>query len=223
MFEPAPYLRPTYFLDSDNPAVVEYAHKHSRHDASPEENAVSLYYAVRDDFMYNPYKIDLRPTGLKASDLLNRNYGYCVEKAVLLAAVARVVGIPTRLSFFNVRNHIATEKVERVLQTDLLVFHGCTELWLSGRWVKATPAFNVALCRKLNVPTLEFDGKEDSIFQQFDHSGNVFMDYVHEYGAFHDLPYDLFFGELRKHYSSVINDEQLAKSGLMIDLNALAA
>lgn len=223
MLEPAPYLRPTYFLDSDNPAVVEYAYKHSRHDASPEENAVSLYYAVRDDFMYNPYKIDLRPTGLKASDLLNRNYGYCVEKAVLLAAVARVVGIPTRLSFFNVRNHIATEKVERVLQTDLLVFHGCTELWLSGRWVKATPAFNAALCRKLNVPTLEFDGKEDSIFQQFDHSGNVFMDYVHEYGAFHDLPYDLFFGELRKHYSSVINDEQLAKSGLMIDLNALAA
>ncbi|MBD1210870.1 MAG: transglutaminase family protein [Ignavibacteria bacterium] len=222
MLEPAPYLRPTYFLDSDNPAVVEYAHKHSQHDASPEENAVSLYYAVRDDFMYNPYKIDLRPTGLKASDLLNRNYGYCVEKAVLLAAVARVVGIPTRLSFFNVRNHIATEKVERVLQTDLLVFHGCTELWLSGRWVKATPAFNAALCRKLNVPTLEFDGKEDSIFQQFDYSGNVFMDYVHEYGAFHDLPYDLFFGELRKHYSSVINDEQLAKSGLMIDLNALA-
>lgn len=223
MFESAPYLRPTYFLDSDNPTVIEYAHKHSQRDASPEENAMRLYYAVRDDFMYNPYKIDLRPTGLKASDLLNRNYGYCVEKAVLLAAVARVVGIPTRLSFFNVRNHIATEKVERVLQTDLLVFHGCTELWLSGRWVKATPAFNAALCTKLNVPTLEFDGKEDSIFQQFDHAGNVFMDYVHEYGAFHDLPYDLFLGELRRHYSAVITDEHLVKSGWMIDLNALAA
>lgn len=221
MLESAPYLRPTYFLDSDNPDVVEYAHKHTRPGATPEENAVRLYYAVRDDFTYNPYKLDLRPSGLQASDILARDYGHCVSKALLLAAAARVVGIPTRLAFFNVKNHIATEKIESFLKTNVLVFHGCTELWLSGRWLKATPAFNEALCRKLNVATLEFNGKEDSVFQQFDESGNVFMDYVYDYGSFHDLPYDLMMSELQKHYGFLLSDELLAKTGLNIDLNSL--
>jgi transglutaminase-like putative cysteine protease len=216
------YLAPTYFLDADHPSVVEFARAHSHPKSSLRENVARLYYAVRDGFYYNPYKINLRPEGLKASDLLQRNYGYCVEKAVLLAAAARALGAPARLSFFNVRNHIATEKVERLLKTDVLVFHGCAEIFLEGRWVKATPAFNAALCEKLGVAPLEFKGYEDSIFQQFDRAGGVFMEYLHEYGAFHDLPYDLFLQELMRYYGEVITPETLEQSDYKIDLLELA-
>ena len=109
-------------------------------------------------------------------------------------------GIPARLHFANVRNHIGTEELERILGTDLLVFHGYTELFLEGRWVAATPAFNKELCEHLGVAPLEFDGREDSIFQQFDNAGGQFMEYVHDYGAFATIPYALMIGEWRKHY-----------------------
>lgn len=215
------YLRPTYFVDSDHEAIINYARQHSSPEQSDIENAVQLYNAIRDDFKYDPYRLDFRPQGLKASDMLTRDYGHCVSKAILLAAAARTVNIPSRLAFFNVKNHIATERIESFLKTNELVFHGCTELFLEGRWVKATPAFNAALCVRLNVETLDFNGREDSIFQQYDKSGKVFMHYTHEYGSFHDLPYDLMMSQLRKHYGFLLTDETLAKTGLMIDLTKL--
>ncbi len=93
--------------------------------------------------------------------------GHCIDKALLLAACARVLGIPSRLHFANVRNHIGTAKLEAMLGTDLLVFHGYTELFLEGRWVAATPAFNKELCAHLKVPPLEWDGRTDAIFQAY--------------------------------------------------------
>ena len=181
------YLKPTEFLDFDNAAVQEFAKRNSDANKSATENAVSLYYAVRDGFTYNPYTLDLRRTGLWASDLVKRKSGYCIEKAILLAASARFVGVPSRLSFYTVKNHIATERIEKILGTNVLVFHGAAELFLGGRWLKTTPAFNKRLCEKLNVAALEFDGTSDSIFQQFDETGAVFMDYLHEYGDFADF------------------------------------
>lgn len=197
------YLSPTEFLDFNAPSVRRYAFEKTVGAHTATEKAVKLYYAVRDDYPYNPYVFDLRRAGLAASRIVEREQGYCVEKAVLLAAAARVVGIPSRLSFCNVRNHLATERLEKILQTDVLVFHGAAELFLDGRWLKATPAFDADLCRKLNVAPLEFDGRSDSVFQQRDALGNVFMEYLDDYGNFADLPYELYLAELRKHYPHV--------------------
>jgi transglutaminase-like putative cysteine protease len=216
------YLQPTSFLDSDHAEVIAFALNHTDRATNDRERAVRLYYAVRDGFYYNPYILDLRPEGLKASSLLTRTAGYCVEKAVLLAAAARVVSIPSRLSFFNVRNHVATGKLEQVLKTNLLVFHGAAELWLNGKWVKSTPAFNATLCHKLGVEPLEFDAENDSVFQQFDRAGNTFMEYEHEYGAFADMPYALYISELRKHYGHVLGAALLEESGMMLDLSGVA-
>jgi transglutaminase-like putative cysteine protease len=202
------YLEPTEFLDFDDRAVRKFASRNSDENKTAKENAVSLYYAVRDDFTYNPYTLDLRRAGLKASNLVGRKSGYCIEKAILLAACARSVGIPSRLSFYNVKNHIATERIEKILGTNVLVFHGAAELFLDGRWLKTTPAFNKRLCEKLNVAPLEFDGTADSIFQQFDESGAVFMDYLHEYGDFADFPYELALSEMRRHYPHIFGSEK---------------
>ncbi len=211
------YLQPTEFLNYDDESVREFAERNSVGATTEKEKAVKLYYAVRDGFQYNPNILDLRREGLKASDLLTRNRGYCVEKAVLLAACARAVNIPSRLSFYIVRNHIATDKLEKILQKNYLVFHGAAEIFLDGKWLKTTPAFNKNLCRYLNVEPLEFDGETDSIFQEFDRSGNVFMEYLHDYGAFSDLPYQLFLEELQKHYPHIFNDEKYTNGDLTYD------
>ena len=214
------YLQPTEFLNFDDANVLEFAMLNSAGATTKKEKAVKLYYAVRDGFQYNPNILDLRREGLKANDLLKRNRGYCVEKAVLLAASARAVGVPSRLSFYIVRNHIATEKLEKLLQKNYLVFHGAAEMFLDGKWLKTTPAFNKNLCKYLNVEPLEFDGTSDSIFQEFDKSGNVFMKYLHEYGAFSELPYELYLDELKKHYPHIFNNEKYTKENLIYDFTS---
>jgi transglutaminase-like putative cysteine protease len=210
------YLQPTEFLNFDDENVRRFAEQNAVGETEIER-AISLYLAVRDGFQYNPYILDLRKTGLQASDLLTRNRGYCVEKAVLLSSCARAVGIPSRLSFYIVKNHIATEKLEKALKKDYLVFHGASEMFLEEKWVKATPAFNLNLCKYLGVEPLEFDGKSDSIFQEYDKKGNVFMSYLHDYGAFDDLPYQLYLQELQAHYPHIFENEKYTNGDLVYD------
>ena len=211
------FLTPTEFLDSDHESVRDYAARNTSGAKTDIERAVKLYYAVRDDFQYDPYVLDLRRESLRASKLLTKKRGYCVEKAVLLAAAARSVGIPSRLSVYIVRNHIATEKLAKALEKDYLVFHGAAEMFLDGKWVKATPAFNRRLCDFLGVDPIEFDGTSDAIFQEYDRKGNVFMEYLHEYGAFDDMPYQMFLDELEKHYPHITNNPRFVTDGLIYD------
>jgi len=211
------YLRPTEFIDSDNQSVRDFATRETAGATTDKERAVRLYYAVRDGFQYDPFVLDLRREALRASTLLTKTRGYCVEKAVLLAATARAVGIPSRLSFYNVRNHIATERLAKVLEKDYLVFHGAAEMYLDGKWVKATPAFNKRLCDFLDVEPIEFDGTGDAIFQEYDRAGNVFMEYLHEYGAFDDMPYQMFLDELDRHYPHITNNPRFVTDELIYD------
>jgi transglutaminase-like putative cysteine protease len=196
------YSLPTYFIDSDHPDIISYTMRVVGTETDPKRKAIKIYYAVRDDFRYNPYNIDLHHIELKASTLLNRpsKSGYCIEKACLLAACLRAAGIPSRLCFFNVRNHIGVERFIDTLKTDVLVFHACCDVYLQENWVKATPAFNKELCDKLGVLPLEFDGEHDSIFQQYDSTGHQFMEYLHDYGTFHDVPHDMFVMLLQQFY-----------------------
>lgn len=198
------YLLPNAFVDADHPLVRAFAEQHRRPD--PVESAVALYYAVRDGWRYTPYGVSLVPEGFRASEVVQRTKergGHCIDKALLLAAAARVLGIPSRLHFANVKNHIGTAKLEQVLGSDLLVFHGYAELFLDDEWVAATPAFNRELCAHLGVAPLEWDGRHDSIFQAYRPNGDAFMEYVHDYGTFADIPFELMVGEWRKHYPTI--------------------
>lgn len=211
------FLKSTEFIDSDHESVRAFAEQNANGGTTDIERAVSLYYAVRDIFQYDPYVLDLRREALRASTLLTKTRGYCVEKAILLAASARAVGIPSRLSFYIVRNHIATERLAKALEKDYLVFHGAAEMYLDGRWVKATPAFNRRLCEFLGVEPIEFDGTSDAIFQEYDRKGNVFMEYLHDYGAFDDMPYEMFLEELDKHYPHLTNNPRFVTDELIYD------
>jgi len=181
------YLEPGHFVDSDHPAVRDFAAEHAR-GADAREKAVSLYYAVRDRIRYNPFQNFTANDAYRASICLERNVGWCVSKAALLAAAARAGGIPARMGFADVKNHLTTPELTAKMGTDLFVFHGYTELLLDGKWVKATPAFNLSLCKRFRVKPLEFDGREDSIFHPFDEDERRHMEYVRWRGEFADVP-----------------------------------
>jgi transglutaminase-like putative cysteine protease len=90
------------------------------------------------------------------------------------------------------------------MQTDIFCYHGYTELWLDGGWVKATPAFNIELCERFGVKALEFDGREDALMHEFDTSGRPHMQYLTDHGPRADLPYAEMEAAYRKHYPCLL-------------------
>jgi transglutaminase-like putative cysteine protease len=182
------YLQPTPTIEADHPLVTTFVQKHLQSAAGEGDQAVKLFYAVRDGIRYDPYRINLSVGGLKASTTLVNGYGWCVSKAILLAACLRGIGIPARLGFADVRNHLSTARLRELMQTDIFCWHGYTSIFLDGRWVKATPAFNIELCEKFNLIPLEFDGRSDSLYHSFDQKGTRHMEYVLQRGEFDDVP-----------------------------------
>jgi len=181
------YLESGEYIDSGHPAVRAFAAEHAR-GGTEIERGVALYYAVRDRIRYNPFLDFTVPSAFRASDCLAAGEGFCIGKASLLAAAARAAGIPARIGFADVKNHLTTPRLLEFMGRDEFIYHGFAELMLEGRWVKATPAFNLALCEKFRVKPLEFDGRNDSIFHPFDADERRHMEYLRDRGNFADVP-----------------------------------
>ena len=181
------YLGPGRYIDSAHPAIVRFTKKNLR-GSSQLEQAVSLYYAVRDAIPYNPFLDFSDARVFQASAVLEAEQGFCIGKAALLSACARAAGIPARVGFADVKNHLTSPRLAETMGTDLFLYHGYSELHLEGRWVKATPAFNLSLCTRFRVRPLEFDGREDSIFHPFDADNRRHMEYVSDRGPRADVP-----------------------------------
>ncbi|MFQ5668250.1 MAG: transglutaminase family protein [Candidatus Binatia bacterium] len=196
------YLAPTTFLDCDSPVVVDFARRACDGETAARAQAVRLYYAVRDGIWYNPYTVVADPEAFKASVIARARSAFCVQKAILLTAAARAVGIPSRLAFADVRNHLTSEKLRATMGTDIFVFHGYSELHLGGKWLKATPTFNRELCERFGVLPLEFDGTADAIFQPFDAHNRRHMEYIRQRGSFADLPFDEMIAVMRETYGA---------------------
>ena len=186
-----PYLEPTEIIDSDNQEIIDYAMA-AIEDAGedPIQRAVRVYYAVRDPIWYNPYLPFYRPEHFRSSNILKKGEAFCVGKASLLCALGRACEIPSRVGFADVRNHLATKQLLEFLGTDLFSFHGFVEFYLNNKWVKATPAFNIELCKRHRVIPLEFNGREDSIFHPYNAEQKQFMEYVAFHGTYADIPVD---------------------------------
>lgn len=196
----APYLTPTAILDCSHPLVQEFARRAAQGATAPVEVAINLYLAVRDGIRYDPYAPFHLPEHYQASRVIQRGKQFCIPKAALLATLARVHGIPSRLGFAAVKNHLATRQLLEHFGTNLFVYHAFVELQLQGRWVKATPAFNRELCERHGVPALEFNGREDSLFQPYNAENRRYMEYVKFFGVFADVPLQQILAAWRQTY-----------------------
>jgi len=197
------YLAATYFFDYET-EEIQHVIKEFKTDAlTPKEKAKKLYLKIRDNWRYDPYHISLITEGYKASTTAKKNSGHCLDKAILLIACLRGLGIPARIHLAKVKNHIGVERLIEKFGTNELTPHGMVNVYLDEKWVKASPAFNKALCEKCNVAPLEFDGEQDSMFQEYDNQGGVFMEYIEDYGHFEDVPLEFIFNNIKEHYSEI--------------------
>lgn len=180
-------LGATEIIDSEHPAVVDFAGQYGMGE-NDREKAIALYYAVRDKIAYNPYHVILNSQALAASTAITSRRGWCVSKAILLTAVCRAAGIPAGLGYADVKNHITTQRLTEMMGSDIFYWHSYSCLWIDEQWVKATPAFNRQLCRRFKIQSAEFDGRQDSIFHPFDEQGKRHMEYLQFRGEFADVP-----------------------------------
>jgi transglutaminase-like putative cysteine protease len=186
-----PFLAATEIIDSNHKTIQDYAIRIVCGDEEPAEMARKLYLAVRDDICYDPYSPFYLPEHYRASYVYRRGRSFCVPKASLLCALGRACGIPSRVGFATVRNHLATKQLLEFMGNSVFVYHGFVEFYLEGKWVKATPAFNRDLCVKHKVAPLEFNGREDSIFQAYNLDNQKFMEYVEFLGVYADIPVNI--------------------------------
>lgn len=182
------YLKPTFAIDSDSEVVKEKATLLTEKYSSQKDKAKALFYFARDEIKYIPHPL-FSIGGYRASKTLQRREGYCVQKAVVLTALARAVRIPSRLGFADIRNHLAPKDIVEMMGTNLFVYHGYSELWLNNRWVKTTPAFDIGMCNRIDLETVEFDGLTDAVSHERNRNGELHIEYVKYHGAYIDLPF----------------------------------
>jgi len=194
------YLRPTPTINFDSDIVKAFVRENSRENDSATEQVVSLYYAVRDQIRYDPYTPANQPSDFSASRTLEQMRGWCVPKSILYAACCRAMGVPARLGYADVRNHLSTENLRRQMGTDIFYWHGYTDVYLNDQWVKATPVFNIELCNRFRLKPLEFDGLEDSIYHPFDLDGRQHMEYLNFRGEYADLPFEEMKRDFARYY-----------------------
>jgi len=211
------FLASGRYIDSGAPSVVAFAKRAAGEEGDALERVLRLYRAIRDEIIYDPY-IDLSdPANFRASGVLAAGRGFCIGKAALLAASCRVIGVPARVGYADVRNHLSSPRLSEYMGTDLYVWHSYTDILIDGTWVKATPAFNSALCDHLGLAPLEFDGRSDSLLHPYDSAGRLYMQYLADRGTYADVPYETILAAFQTHYAAL-----MARHGLAGDFQAEA-
>jgi transglutaminase-like putative cysteine protease len=194
------YLRSSPTIDSDNDSIKQKAVALTKSEQTAADKAKRLFYWVRDIIKYNPLVPLEIFVDYRASKTLKRGEGFCVEKAAVLAALARAVGIPARLHLADIRNHLVSDRLREVMGTNLFSYHGYTELYISGKWVKVTPAFDLKMCQANRIVPVEFDGKNDAIFHSHNLDGKLHIEYVADHGCREDVPVGEIFAAWEQHY-----------------------
>ncbi len=184
------YLTPTFTIESDHERIIQTAMDLTENCTENTEKAVKLFYFVRDSIHYSFYMISVFIEDFKASKVLEWGKGYCVQKAVLLASLGRAAGIPSRMTFAKIKNHSIPPQVVQKLGTNTFPRHGYNQFFLNGRWISAAATFDKKLCRKNGLPTVEFDGKSDSVLPEKTLNGAPYIEYLEKFPPKSDLPFE---------------------------------
>ncbi len=120
----AEHLRPTKYVQSDDPRLVEAA----RGIIEGETDAWGAAQMLCSWVNRNMRAVSSEPRPITALECLESMQGDCTEHAILLAALGRAVGLPTRL--ITGLAHVGGK----------FGYHAWTEVYV-GQWVEMDPAW----------------------------------------------------------------------------------
>jgi len=184
------YLQPTDFFDYNKRRVKNKAIEITENIGEKLEKVKALFYWVRDEIKYNmmSYVPEIK-ANFKASVTLRRGYGFCVSKAILLSTFARAIKIPARIHLADIINHKISQKVIDFMGTNVMYYHGYSEIYLDDKWIKLAPVFDIKTAHKAGfLPLVDFDEENNAMFSKYDKNGNLFVEYVKDHGVYSYLP-----------------------------------
>ena len=194
------YLQSTETINFKHPLVLEFIASHTNEKDTKKAQAISLYKAVRDTIPYDAFTFSVQKEDYKASATIDAGIGFCTTKSIVYTACCRAIGIPAKLGFADVKNHLSTNVLRLMLETDIYYWHAYVLLYLDDKWVKATPVFDTQLCEKYKITPLQFDGSNDSIYHPYDQEGNQHMEYLNDRGTYADMPFEEMVADMFRYY-----------------------
>jgi len=187
--DPAACLGPTDVIESEQPAIRDLAQRLTAGLDSPPDKARALFDYVRDEIVYNFAPLLATRSDWRASATLARGDGFCQQKALLLAALARAVGIPSQIGFQHLKDYKLLEtRYVSVLPDGVIPFHGLNALYLNGRWIWADATLDAGLSERRGYRLVEFRADEDMLLPATDLAGRPHFDFLAEFGPYPDLP-----------------------------------
>ena len=201
------YLKATEYIDYDSNIVQSAIKNLDLNDLDQKEQAIKLFYFVRDSFRYSVHMNFVNPEIYKSSHVLKEKVSFCIPKAITLCSLARAIGIPSRIHLVDFKNHRLTKKlIEAWGGTNIMASHCFTELYLENKWVKVTPAIDKETCIKHDFIPVDFDGETDALLHPKDTKDRLHAEYVYDHGTFADLPLDYIYKTFSDTYGSLTKE-----------------
>jgi len=161
------FLHPTYFCDCEHQTIIDLAHELTKGCETDKDKALKIFHFVRDEI---PFMLDYI---VKASETLERRYGFCVTKATLQIALLRASGIPARYRHAHLKKECLKGVIARGAfngTPNIITFHPWAECYLNDKWISCDTLFDEKLVKtiykkgihsKEEIPTIEWDGETD--------------------------------------------------------------
>jgi transglutaminase-like putative cysteine protease len=184
----APFLAPSRFVESTHAAIVEHVAFLDLEALAPRARAARLFEHVRSDVRYD-FLAKFGEDDYLASNVLASGRGFCVQKAVLLAALGRAAGIPTAIVLCDMRDHALPERIAQALRTDVMHHHGLNAFHLDGRWVSVDASLDPKFLDRKRLARVAFDGTADALLPKATLDGARAAEYLVFHGRYADLPF----------------------------------
>ena len=131
-----PFLSANVYLDSDDLLIQKLAKKAKGNAKTPKAIAHKLTQFVFRYMSNKNYEVGFAT----ASEVARKKAGDCTEHSVLLAALGRALGIPSRV----VTGLVYADEFEN--QKDVLVYHMWTQFYMDDQWVNLDSALGLVKC-----------------------------------------------------------------------------
>jgi len=129
------FLRPTKYIDCDNPLIISKAKELTLNCKSDTEKVKNIFEFVRDSYGKDTV------TTFVASEVLIRGGNSCYRRSVLLAALCRAVNIPSMLQYQSL---LLKDFSFLGKKGDHLFTHGIVGIYIEDKWYLYEPVGNNA-------------------------------------------------------------------------------
>ncbi len=185
-------LSSTDVIDSNNALIQSVAREIVQACDDPVEKARRLFYFVRDEIEYNFAPLLRSREDWKASLTLKRGNGFCQQKAILYAALARAVGVPAQIAFQHIKDHkLLGTRYEPYMPGGILPFHGLTVVYINSKWLWEDATLDTELCNRSGYRLVEFSPTKDALLPATDLKGHLHFEFLRSFGPYPNLPKDI--------------------------------